>query len=43
MTTAPRPPAAGDRFGVAAGHSYKWWALSCTSLGMLLAATNSGR
>src|ERR1700742_1657664 len=21
---------------------YKWWALSCTSLGMLLAATNSG-
>ena len=35
------PPAA--RFGVAAGHaSYKWWALSCTSLGMLLAATNSG-
>jgi EmrB/QacA subfamily drug resistance transporter len=31
------------RFGVAAGHeNYKWWALSCTSLGMLLAATNSG-
>src|SRR5207302_234993 len=31
------------RIGVAAGHeSYKWWALSCTSLGMLLAATNSG-
>ncbi len=29
--------------GVAAGHEhYKWWALSCTSLGMLLAATNSG-
>jgi EmrB/QacA subfamily drug resistance transporter len=23
-------------------HHYKWWALSCTSLGMLLAATNSG-
>src|SRR3954468_25016401 len=22
--------------------SYKWWALSCTSVGMLLAATNSG-
>src|SRR3954454_8098493 len=21
---------------------YKWWALSCTSAGMLLAATNSG-
>src|SRR6202035_5846002 len=33
----------GSRFGVAAGHEhYKWWALSCTSLGMLLAATNSG-
>jgi EmrB/QacA subfamily drug resistance transporter len=33
----------GSRFGVEAGHeSYKWWALSCTSLGMLLAATNSG-
>ncbi len=33
----------GRRFGVAAGHEhYKWWALSCTSLGMLLAATNSG-
>src|ERR687889_1766145 len=23
-------------------HHYKWWALSCTSLGMLLAGTNSG-
>jgi EmrB/QacA subfamily drug resistance transporter len=32
-----------SRFGVDAGHAnYKWWALSCTSLGMLLAATNSG-
>jgi EmrB/QacA subfamily drug resistance transporter len=31
------------RFGVDAGHrNYRWWALSCTSLGMLLAATNSG-
>src|SRR5580693_4942680 len=31
------------RLGVHAGHeNYKWWALSCTSLGMLLAATNSG-
>ncbi len=31
------------RLGVSAGHeSYRWWALSCTSLGMLLAATNSG-
>src|SRR6185312_455202 len=32
-----------SRFGVHAGHEhYKWWALSCTSLGMLIAATNSG-
>src|SRR5262245_514477 len=31
------------RLGVAADHPhYKWWALSCTSLGMLLATTNSG-
>jgi len=31
------------RPGVAADHEhYKWWALSCTSLGMLLATTNSG-
>ncbi len=31
------------RAGVAADHEhYKWWALSCTSLGMLLVATNSG-
>jgi EmrB/QacA subfamily drug resistance transporter len=29
--------------GVHADHEhYRWWALSCTSLGMLLAATNSG-
>jgi EmrB/QacA subfamily drug resistance transporter len=36
-------PNGSSRFGVAAGHEhYKWWALSCTSLGMLLAATNSG-
>src|SRR5512133_3525570 len=29
--------------GVHAGHEhYKWWALSCTSLGMLLATINSG-
>jgi EmrB/QacA subfamily drug resistance transporter len=35
--------ARASRFGVEAAHeSYKWWALSCTSLGMLLAATNSG-
>jgi EmrB/QacA subfamily drug resistance transporter len=37
------PPPRAARYGVAAGHEhYKWWALSCTSLGMLLAATNSG-
>jgi EmrB/QacA subfamily drug resistance transporter len=31
------------RPGVHAGHPhYKWWALSCTSLGMLLATINSG-
>jgi EmrB/QacA subfamily drug resistance transporter len=31
------------RIGVHAEHdSYKWWALSCTSLGMLLATMNSG-
>jgi EmrB/QacA subfamily drug resistance transporter len=31
------------RYGVAADHEhYKWWALSCTSLGMLLATINSG-
>ena len=31
------------RLGVSAEHeNYKWWALSCTSLGMLLATINSG-
>ncbi len=31
------------RLGVSADHEhYKWWALSCTSLGMLLATVNSG-
>src|SRR5205085_1504332 len=31
------------RLGAHASHdSYKWWALSCTSLGMLLATINSG-
>src|SRR6476620_8989553 len=31
------------RPGAAADHAdYKWWALSCTSLGMLLATVNSG-
>jgi EmrB/QacA subfamily drug resistance transporter len=46
---AALPPTDADaprrrrRVGVAEGHAnYKWWALSCTSLGMLLAATNSG-
>jgi EmrB/QacA subfamily drug resistance transporter len=35
--------AAPRRIGVHAGHEhYKWWALSCTSLGMLLATINSG-
>ena len=33
---APRRRTAGD------DEHYRWWALSCTSLGMLLAATNSG-
>jgi EmrB/QacA subfamily drug resistance transporter len=32
-----------NRFGISAEHPhYKWWALSCTSLGMLLATINSG-
>src|SRR5215468_8432777 len=31
------------RLGVDSSHShYKWWALSCTSLGMLMATINSG-
>src|SRR6202140_4596800 len=49
LSTAAENPVEGPprrsarRVGVAAGHEhYKWWALSCTSLGMLLAATNSG-
>ncbi|MCW3003021.1 MAG: transporter [Conexibacter sp.] len=38
ISTAPR-----RRLGVHADHEhYKWWALSCTSLGMLLATVNSG-
>jgi MFS family permease len=33
----------GRGFGVDADHQhYKWWALSCTGLGMLLATVNSG-
>jgi len=36
-------PARRRQLGVSADHdSYKWWALSCTSLGMLLATINSG-
>jgi EmrB/QacA subfamily drug resistance transporter len=36
-------PAVRRRVGVHAEHDkYKWWALSCTSLGMLLATINSG-
>ena len=32
-----------NRAGVGANHPhYKWWALSCTSLGMLIATINSG-
>jgi EmrB/QacA subfamily drug resistance transporter len=49
QSNAARHAAPGDRanrarrIGVHAGHdSYKWWALSCTSLGMLLATINSG-
>ncbi|HYY21884.1 MAG TPA: hypothetical protein VE780_08380, partial [Thermoleophilaceae bacterium] len=45
MTPTPSPLAERHRRrpGVSAEHShYKWWALSCTSLGMLLATTNSG-
>jgi EmrB/QacA subfamily drug resistance transporter len=36
-------PPARRRLGVDSDHEhYKWWALSCTSLGMLLATINSG-
>jgi EmrB/QacA subfamily drug resistance transporter len=47
LSTVSAPPASGNqrnrRLGVNAEHdSYKWWALSCTSLGMLLATINSG-
>ena len=39
-TTATKPT---RRLGVDAAHDhYKWWALSCTSMGMLLATVNSG-
>jgi EmrB/QacA subfamily drug resistance transporter len=40
---SPEPARRGRRLGVSSDHdSYKWWALSCTSLGMLLATINSG-
>ncbi|MGI8505977.1 MAG: MFS transporter [Solirubrobacteraceae bacterium] len=40
---APEPQTRSRRIGVDSDHdSYKWWALSCTSLGMLLATINSG-
>jgi EmrB/QacA subfamily drug resistance transporter len=47
LSTVSAPPARepqrNRRLGVNAEHdSYKWWALSCTSLGMLLATINSG-
>ncbi len=39
-TTAAKPQ---RRLGVDSEHDhYKWWALSCTSLGMLMATINSG-
>src|SRR3954464_3855091 len=38
-----QPERSRFRPGVSAEHhNYKWWALSCTSLGMLLATINSG-
>src|SRR4051812_18822159 len=43
MAIEPTTVARTRRLGVDAGHEhYKWWALSCTSLGMLLATINSG-
>ncbi|MCW3022457.1 MAG: transporter, partial [Conexibacter sp.] len=44
MSASPTPSSARRRrLGVDADHEhYKWWALSCTSLGMLLATVNSG-
>ena len=43
-TVPDKPPSARrPRIGVNAEHaSYRWWALSCTSFGMLLATVNSG-
>jgi EmrB/QacA subfamily drug resistance transporter len=43
MAISETIPARRRRIGVHAEHEqYKWWALSCTSLGMLLATINSG-
>src|SRR4051794_28958185 len=43
MAVQERTIPARRRIGVAAEHEhYKWWALSCTSLGMLIATINSG-
>jgi EmrB/QacA subfamily drug resistance transporter len=43
MSTTSTAAGPARRFGVDAGHDhYKWWALSCTSVGMLLATINSG-
>ena len=43
MSTTTTATGPARRFGVDAGHDhYKWWALSCTSVGMLLATVNSG-
>src|SRR5919199_1146822 len=43
MAIQEQPLATRRRIGVHADHeSYKWWALSVTSLGMLLATINSG-
>jgi EmrB/QacA subfamily drug resistance transporter len=43
MASPASPTSARRRLGVSADHEhYKWWALSCTSLGMLLATVNSG-
>src|ERR1700712_4019291 len=43
MAIEPAAVRTRRRLGVDAEHEqYKWWALSCTSLGMLLATINSG-
>lgn len=43
MSTTTTATGPARRFGVDANHDhYKWWALSCTSVGMLLATINSG-